>query len=147
MKICTSPCLSAQLDDLHHQDLSEQDNYEHQIEDLKMRCEDRRVRVDDERRHFVEFKKHVALNSINSRSGKPIAPKVRGVVCVCLCLCLCLCVCQCVCLCVCVCVSVCLCVCLCMCVCVLVSVCVHLFVQNCCIVLGVFLKIIIINNE
>merc|ERR1712203_992141 len=65
----------AQLDELHHQDLSERENYQHQIEELKSRCEDKRERVDEERRRFVEFKKQVALNSINSRSGKPIPPK------------------------------------------------------------------------
>ncbi|XP_076459094.1 uncharacterized protein LOC143292562 [Babylonia areolata] len=65
----------AQLDELHHQDLLERENYQRQMEELKGRCEDRRARVDDERSGFVEFKKQVALNSINSRSGKPIAPK------------------------------------------------------------------------
>ncbi|KAL8583301.1 hypothetical protein ACOMHN_043078 [Nucella lapillus] len=65
----------AQLDELHHQDQLEHENYQRQMEDMKGRCEERRSRVDDERTHFVEFKKQVALNSINSRSGKPIAPK------------------------------------------------------------------------
>ena len=77
--------LSAQLDELHHQDLSERENYQRQIEELKARCEEKRARVDEERRQFVEFKKQVALNSINSRSGKPIAPKVCWCVCMCVC--------------------------------------------------------------
>ena len=100
---------TAQLDELHHQDLSERENYQHQMEELKGRCEDRRERVDEERRHFVEFKKQVALNSINSRSGKPIAPKVLVFLFVCQCthVCVCVCVCVFVCVFICVCAHVC----------------------------------------
>ncbi|XP_070182510.1 cilia- and flagella-associated protein 184-like [Littorina saxatilis] len=71
--MCVSP--TAQLDELHNQDYSERESYQHQIEELKGRCEEKRERVDEERCRFVEFKKQVALNSVNSRSGKPTAPK------------------------------------------------------------------------
>ena len=56
--------------------MQERDNYKHQIEELKSRCEDRKYKVDEERQKFMEFKKQVAQNSLNSRSGRPIAPKV-----------------------------------------------------------------------
>ncbi|KAK7507293.1 hypothetical protein BaRGS_00001228 [Batillaria attramentaria] len=65
----------AQLGELHEQDHAERESYQQQMEELKARCEDRRQRVDEERQRFVEFKRQVALNAINSRSGKPIAPK------------------------------------------------------------------------
>jgi len=52
------------------------DTYEHAIEELKERCEERKSLVDDERKKFMEFKKQVALNSVSNRSGKPIPPKV-----------------------------------------------------------------------
>ena len=57
--------------------MQERDNYKHQIEELKSRCEDRKYKVDEERQKFMEFKKQVAQNSLNSRSGRPIAPKVK----------------------------------------------------------------------
>ena len=59
--------------------MQERENYKLQIHDLKARCEDRKERVDDERRKFMDFKKHVALNALNSRSGRPIPPKVSNV--------------------------------------------------------------------
>lgn len=54
----------------------ERDGYKQQIEELQVKCEDKKDRVDKEREKFIEFKKHVALNAINSRSGKPIPQKV-----------------------------------------------------------------------
>lgn len=65
----------AQLEDLRRQDMQERDSYKHQIQELKSRCEERKDKVDDERRKFMDFKKQVALNALNSRSGRPIAPK------------------------------------------------------------------------
>ncbi|KAK3607426.1 hypothetical protein CHS0354_035120 [Potamilus streckersoni] len=65
----------AQLEDLRRQDLQQRDGYKDQIEDLKKKCEERKERVDKEKQTFMEFKKQVAFNSINSRSGKPIPPK------------------------------------------------------------------------
>lgn len=56
--------------------MQERDNYKHQIQELKSRCEERKERVDEERKKFMEFKKQVALNALNSRSGRPIPPKV-----------------------------------------------------------------------
>ncbi|XP_069123860.1 cilia- and flagella-associated protein 184-like [Argopecten irradians] len=65
----------AQLDELRKQDSLERDNYELQIEELKDKCEHKKEMVDEERKRFMEFKKHVALNSVSNRSGKPIPPK------------------------------------------------------------------------
>ena len=67
----------AQLDELRRQDAEERDMYKIQIEDLKEKCAEKQERVDDERVKFMEFKKQVALNAVNSRSGKPIPPRVR----------------------------------------------------------------------
>lgn len=46
------------------------------MEDLRIKCEDKKQRVDEERKKFMEFKKQVALNAISNRSGKPVPPKV-----------------------------------------------------------------------
>lgn len=54
----------------------EKENYRIQIEEAKDRCQDKKEKVDVERQKFMELKKQVALNAINSRSGKPIPPKV-----------------------------------------------------------------------
>jgi len=70
-------CCVANLEDLRRQYNQERENYKHHIQELKSRCEERKERVDDERRKFMDFKKHVALNALNSRSGRPIPPKVR----------------------------------------------------------------------
>ena len=55
----------------------EKENYRAQIEESKARCQYRKETVDSERSKFMEFKMQVALKSINSRSGKPIPPKVN----------------------------------------------------------------------
>lgn len=46
------------------------------MEDLRIKCDDKKERVDEERKKFMEFKKQVALNAISNRSGKPVPPKV-----------------------------------------------------------------------
>lgn len=81
MELTNHSCVScetvtAQLEDLRRQDMQERDSYKHQIEELKSRCEDRKYKVDEERQKFMEFKKMVAQNSLNSRSGRQIPPKV-----------------------------------------------------------------------
>ena len=68
---------SASLDDLRRQDQEEREMYKLQIEELKDRCSDKQDRVNDERFRFMEFKKQIGLNAVNSRSGKPITPKVN----------------------------------------------------------------------
>ena len=50
--------------------------FQQQIEDMQQRCEERREHVNEERLKFMEFKKQIALNAVNSRSGKPIPPRV-----------------------------------------------------------------------
>lgn len=49
--------------------------FRNQIEDLRDRCKDRQTKVEDERDKFIDFQRQVAVNSINSRSGKAIPPK------------------------------------------------------------------------
>ncbi|GFO41833.1 coiled-coil domain-containing protein 96-like [Plakobranchus ocellatus] len=65
----------AQLEELRRQDSTEKQSYRAYIEDAKNRCQEKKERVDAERKKFMEFKKQVALNALNSRSGKPIPPK------------------------------------------------------------------------
>ncbi|RUS77512.1 hypothetical protein EGW08_014724 [Elysia chlorotica] len=65
----------AQLEELRRQDGMEKQSYRAYIEDAKNRCQEKKERVDLERKKFMEFKKQVALNALNSRSGKPIPPK------------------------------------------------------------------------
>ena len=48
-----------------------------EIAELEQRCVEKQQEVDAHREKFVEFKQQVALNSLNSRSGKPIPPKVK----------------------------------------------------------------------
>ena len=47
-----------------------------EIEDVKKRCDFKQNKVEEERAKFVDFKKQIALNAVNSRSGKFIPPKV-----------------------------------------------------------------------
>ncbi|XP_059141708.1 coiled-coil domain-containing protein 96-like isoform X2 [Physella acuta] len=65
----------AQLEDLRRQYAIEKLNFQSQIEDLKEKCQEKKERVDTERRKFMEFKQHVALHAIFGRSGKPIPAK------------------------------------------------------------------------
>lgn len=65
----------AQVDELRKLDAAERENYKNQMEDLRIKCEDKKQRVDEERKKFMEFKKQVALNAISNRSGKPVPPK------------------------------------------------------------------------
>jgi len=67
----------AQLEELRAEDQLIREKYEEEIEDLKQRCEEKNREVDVHRLKFVEFKHQVALNALNSRSGKPIPPKVK----------------------------------------------------------------------
>ncbi len=68
--------IAANLEELRRQDAEEREVYKMQIEEVKERCSEKQTIVDDEQAKFIEFKKQVALNSVNSRSGKPIPPKV-----------------------------------------------------------------------
>jgi len=68
---------SATLEELRAEDQQIREAYSNEIEDLQARCNERQTEVDAHRAKFVEFKHQVALNSLNSRSGKPIPPKVK----------------------------------------------------------------------
>jgi heme oxygenase len=65
-----------QLDELRGQDAKEKDQYKNEMDDLRLKCEERKQKVDEERNRFMEFKKQVALNAVSNRSGKPLPPKV-----------------------------------------------------------------------
>jgi peptidoglycan hydrolase CwlO-like protein len=65
------------LDELRRQDAEERDIYKQQIEELNDRCSEKQDLVDKEHQKFTEFKKQIALVAVNSRSGKPILPKVK----------------------------------------------------------------------
>ncbi len=47
------------------------------IEEYRERCEEKQERVDEERDKFMEYKRVIALNSVSSRTGKPMSPKVE----------------------------------------------------------------------
>ena len=64
------------MDELRRQDAEERDAFKLQIEDMQEKCEERKGIVEEENNKFTEFKRQIALNSINSRSGKPIAQRV-----------------------------------------------------------------------
>ncbi|ESO85024.1 hypothetical protein LOTGIDRAFT_168287 [Lottia gigantea] len=64
-----------QLQELQKLAKREKETYKLQINDLEDKCKERKKKVDEERNKFTEFKQVVALNSLNSRSGKPIPPK------------------------------------------------------------------------
>ncbi|XP_071130185.1 cilia- and flagella-associated protein 184-like isoform X2 [Mytilus edulis] len=64
-----------QLDELRSQDSKEKEQYKLEMDDLRLKCEERKQKVDEERNKFMEFKKQVALNAISNRSGKPLPPK------------------------------------------------------------------------
>ncbi|XP_019613905.1 PREDICTED: coiled-coil domain-containing protein 96-like isoform X1 [Branchiostoma belcheri] len=63
------------LEELHHQEGVEQDLYQQQIEDLLERRQDKERKAVEEWERYQAFKREVALTAINSRSGKPVAPK------------------------------------------------------------------------
>ena len=65
-----------QLDELRGQDAKEKEQYKNEMDDLRLKCEERKQKVDEERNRFMEFKKQVALNAVSNRSGKPLPPKV-----------------------------------------------------------------------
>lgn len=73
-------CLAAQLEELRAEDQEIREAYANEIEELQKRCDEKQLEVDGHRTKFVEFKHQVALNSLNSRSGKPIPPKVSFIV-------------------------------------------------------------------
>ncbi|XP_035694851.1 coiled-coil domain-containing protein 96-like isoform X2 [Branchiostoma floridae] len=63
------------LEELHHQEVVEQDLYQQQIEDLLERRQDKERKAVEEWERYQAFKREVALTAVNSRSGKPVAPK------------------------------------------------------------------------
>ena len=61
---------------LRRQEQGDRENYMLEMEDVKKRCDFKQNTVEEERAKFVDFKKQIALNAVNSRSGKFIPPKV-----------------------------------------------------------------------
>ena len=66
----------ATLDDLHVQQTTRSNEYQELIVDLSALCATKDDEVENERQHLIDFKKQVALEAVNSRSGKPIPPQV-----------------------------------------------------------------------
>lgn len=64
------------LDELRQQQAAEQEAYNEQLEELKAKKMDKHGKVEEEWSRAIEFKKAVALDAINSRSGRPIPAKV-----------------------------------------------------------------------
>nr|CAB3228790.1 coiled-coil domain-containing protein 96 [Phallusia mammillata] len=63
------------LEELRQQQAAEQEAYNEQLEELKARKMEKHGKVEDEWTRAIEFKKAVAVDSINSRSGRPIPAK------------------------------------------------------------------------
>lgn len=68
--------ITAQLEELRAEDQQKREEFSVEIEELKEKCQEKQDEVEAHRQKFVEFKRQVALNAINSRSGKQIPPKV-----------------------------------------------------------------------
>jgi len=66
---------SANLDVLHRQQVAKDNEYREQISDLSALCAIKDEEVESNRQHVADYKKRVALDAINSRSGKPIPPQ------------------------------------------------------------------------
>jgi len=64
------------LEELRQQQTAENENYQEQLAEMKERKAEKQQRVEEEWNKAVEFKRNVALSAINSRSGRPIPPKV-----------------------------------------------------------------------
>ena len=67
----------ANLEELRQHDSIQRKNYKDLIKELSERTEEKKDAVNEEQLKFNEFQKQIALHAINSRSGKPIAPKVK----------------------------------------------------------------------
>ncbi|CAK8679388.1 unnamed protein product [Clavelina lepadiformis] len=63
------------LDELRQQQAGEQEAYNEQLDEMKARKAEKQSRVEEEWSKAVEFKRAAATAAINSRSGRPIAPK------------------------------------------------------------------------
>lgn len=66
------------LEELRQQLASEEDQYNEVIDELKSRKLEKQAKVEEEWKKAVEFKRAVAMESINSRSGRPIPHKVSN---------------------------------------------------------------------
>lgn len=72
----------ANLDSLHQQQVIKNAEYREQIAELTALCRDKEDQVESERQHLIDYKKQVAMEAINSRSGKPMPPQVSfGLLC------------------------------------------------------------------
>ena len=66
----------ANLDSLRQQQVARSTEYRQQISELSTVCAAQEEEVERERQHLIDYKKQIALDAINSRSGKPIPPQV-----------------------------------------------------------------------
>ncbi|XP_002733290.1 cilia- and flagella-associated protein 184-like [Saccoglossus kowalevskii] len=65
----------ANLEELRDKDSHQRMDYQQQIDELKDKRQQKQELVTEENKDFQEFKKQVAVASVNSRSGKPIPQK------------------------------------------------------------------------
>ena len=64
------------LEELRQQQTVESENYQSQLAEMKDKKAEKQQKVEEEWNKAIEFKRNVALSAINSRSGRPIPPKV-----------------------------------------------------------------------
>ena len=64
------------LEELRQQQTAESESYQEQLGEMKERKAEKQEKVEEEWNKAVEFKRNVALSAINSRTGRPIPPKV-----------------------------------------------------------------------
>lgn len=63
------------LEELRQQESVERESYNEQIEDMKQRKVVKQELVEEEWKEYCQFKRSIALSSVNSRSGRPLTMK------------------------------------------------------------------------
>ena len=76
MRIIQTILSSANLEDLRKQQEEEDEGLKVQLEELKEKRQEKLDWVEEESNRFGELKKHIAMDAISSRSGKPIPQRV-----------------------------------------------------------------------
>ena len=64
------------LEELRQQQIAETEEYNEVVDELKAKKSEKQARVEEEWKRAVEFKRGVAMEAINSRSGRSIPLKV-----------------------------------------------------------------------
>lgn len=63
------------LEELRQQESVEKESYDEQIEEMKQRKAAKQSLVEEEWKEYCQFKRSIALSSVNSRSGRPLTMK------------------------------------------------------------------------